>query len=241
MKKSLYFLVIGFYTLFATDKSKFDLLTNFNNFKKYKINFDANEFKTNKIDVGNKRITNNVFSFEIEAVLFNGNEGKLENLTKAEIDALPEGPYKFFQYYKYSYQNATDFDRDMAFLYHSTIRQKTKEHFVKYPQIYTQLRHFKIKKILLGLKGKEGLIFFVYEMDYINKDDVISNSPWMKYGITAVKKENKKFVKVSLKKTEKTVSMDAVQDWAWIAYQRNKSRSGASKNNDFFNAFKEVE
>ena len=34
MKKSLYFLVIGFYVLFATDRSKFDLLTNFNNFKK---------------------------------------------------------------------------------------------------------------------------------------------------------------------------------------------------------------
>ena len=239
MKKSLYFLVIGFYTLFATDKSKFDLLTNFNNFKKYKINFDANEFKTNKIDVGNKRITNNVFSFEIEAVLFNGNEGKLENLTKAEIDALPEGPHKFFQYNNYVDQNATDFDRDMAFLYHSDIKNDIRKNFTgKNVNNYKYLRNFKFKRLLIAMKTKDNKIFCVYGMDYIKKDGSISNLPWMKYSILAFGLEDGKWVHVDLKK--KTV-MNAIQNWAWISYQRNKSRSGASKNDDFFDAFKEVE
>ena len=249
--KIVVLLVIGFHLIFGTDMAKLNKLMNFSNYKKYKIEFDYQEFRTNRFKVKESRVTNGKFNITIEAMLFKNDEGKLEDLTKAQIDALPESPYKYFQQMKYACQHGTDFDRDIAFLYHSgEARDSSRDLSTKITNYFQQLRVFKDRKIVLAMRAKEDNIFFVYRYDYIKPDGSIAQEPWLKYAGRLLGKENGKWVQVdaSEKSGRKTGAMTLIRWWAEVADKRQVnvygglSLSGSSDDSaTFLDGFKEVE
>lgn len=243
MKKIIVFLTIGLSLIFATDRAKLDLLTNFNNFKKYQIEFDVEEFKRDKFRIGKEYITNGKATFTIEAILFNGDEGKLEDLNKSEIEALPDTPYKFCQQMQYAWHYATDFDRDMAFLYHSG-KSKDIAREISYGENGQKLheidRNHYFKKILMGVRMKDRVVV-VYERHIKKKDGTIYTKPMYRYDLRGITKENGKWVMIQ---TIPTPDISMAFRWCWIAYEKQRSgRSGGGGdiNSTFFSAFKEVE
>ena len=242
MKKSILFLVITFSLIFATDRKKLDKLTNFNNYKTYKISFDAEEFKKDKAIIHKSALTNGVATFTIKAMLFKGDEGKLENLTRAEIEALPEGVYKFLQWKKYANEYSSDFDGDIAHIYHSDIRESVRKPFygtnsAKYYEVY---RNYKVKKLLMVFKRPDDKLVIFYERHIVKKDgSIYGKGQFFRYSMTVLTKENGKWVIVpgGAKGAE-----GLTYRWAWLAYQKEASLgSGSDENATFFDAFKEVE
>ena len=243
MKKNILFLVITFSLISATDREKLDKLTNFNNYKTYKINFDTKEFKKDEFYIKSSNITNGLATFTIKAILFKGDEGKLENLTRAEIEALPEGPYKFLQWKRYANEYSSDFDRDIAHIYHSDIRESVRKPFygtnsAKYYEVY---RNYKIKKLLMVFKRSDDKLVIFYERHIVKKDgSIYRKGAFYKYSMNLLTKENGKWVVIPV--MARPVE-SLVWRWAWLAYQKEASLgSGSSDENaTFFDAFKEVE
>ena len=247
MKSILTIFVIGVISLLATDREKLDKITNFNNYKKYVINLSYDEFVSNRINYKPEDQTNGIIKYTIEAMLFHGDEGKLEDLTKQQIDALPETPYKHFQLRRYAFANANTLD-EIYFLYSEVgeardiIRKQFTDGKIKNP--FQQLRRFNIKKILMAVRTKEDKVFIIYEQDLKMPDGTLSPYSYSRYGATGIGKENGKWVQV---KFSQTPDLNAVWNWSWFAYDRKKAAGSPMSsisddaNSLFLGEFKELE
>ena len=244
MKSILTIFVIGVISLLATDREKLDKITNFNNYKKYVINLSYDEFVSNRINYKPEDQTNGIIKYTIEAMLFHGDEGKLEDLTKQQIDALPETPYKHFQLRRYAFANANSFD-DISFLYgQGEPREHITKQITKMKDFFKGTKRVKIKKILMAVRTRTDKIFILFEQDYFFKDGTLSSDGWIKYMPLALGKENGKWVEV---KIHQTPDINAIWNWSWFAYDRKKasgspmSSISSDANKLFLDEFKEVE
>ena len=229
--KKIIVLISLFSFLFTTDRVKLDGLTNFSNFKKYILNIDANFLNTNRLVVPKSHITNGIFRVTIEAILFKGEEGRLEHLTKAQMDALPNTPYKHFLQRAYAYTNSSNFDRDWAFLFPSgemeKMVKKRSETITNFFEIAKQQR---IKKIIMAIRTPKNNLFFIYKQDFVLKNGQLSNHPWTKYMVFNLGKENDKWVEVR----EYPPYMNI---WDYCAL---KSKFNNDNDDIFLNLFQEV-
>lgn len=241
MKKILSFLGCSVVLLFATDKEKIDSLTNFNKFKDYRIEFHKDVHNSREMKIGKSKVTNGVLVRKVKAILFFGDEGVLEKLTKSKIDKLPNSPYKFLLLDNYASLNATDFDRDMAHLYQSgELRDFMRKRVQKYGQKYFQiLRKLDNEKIIAAVKYDDSdnkIAIFCESRQYKG------NNPYSKYDPIVITKENSKWVRAN--ETIPSITMKAIYIWLATAYRKQKEgkslKSGADENATFFDAFKEI-
>lgn len=241
MKKSLVLLIFLGVGLLATDRVKLDKMTNFSNYKTYTISLNYNEYRTNRVKIKPSRVTNGMFKYTIQAMLFQRDEGKLEDLTKQQIDALPETPYKHFQLRRYAYANANNFN-DISFLYSREGKEVIrKQASGEIKNFFQEMKRIKIKKILMAIRTKGDKIFIIYEQDLKMPDGTLSDKSWSRYFPLALGKEDGRWVEVKIKQTP---DLNAMWNWSWFAYDRKKTglgRSGGDINKTFFSEFKEVD
>ena len=185
-----------------------------------------------------------MFTYTVEAILFNGDEGKLEDLTKAEIDALPETPYKYFQLRRYAYANANSFG-DIAFLYQSgEVREEIRRQANgEIKNFFPGTKRMRMKKILIAVRTNGDKILIIYEQDFKMPDGTLSDKSFGRYLPLALGKENDKWLEV---KINQTPDVNAIWNWSWFAYNRKKasgtpmSKISSEANALFLNQFKEV-
>lgn len=238
MKKIIIWLVFSSLVFGIAKNNKFDLLTNFNNFKKYKMDY-TEDIYTNWFPVSSSKKTNGIISSTIEAIFFKEEEGNLEKLTKSQIDELSESPYKFLQLDNYASETATDFDRDMAFLYHSEKQKEAaKKIALQYKEnYYKALRNTKNKKLLAAVRYTGNKIFLFCEQEYAHKDHIMN-----RYSFEMIAKKDGKWARDG---RSISIEMRLIYAWLMISFERQRngrmSRSGSSdKNAIFFDAFEEI-
>ena len=103
-KKIIIAIILLINMLPAINKAKWDSLTNFDNYRRHTIRIKKAFFRQ-KIDgrpvvwpsdPALKGDAEEYLEYTREIIVFSNQEGAYEDLSKEEIDALPESPYKFY-------------------------------------------------------------------------------------------------------------------------------------------------
>ena len=190
-KKIIISIILLINMLPAMDRAKWDSLTNFDNYQRHTIRIKKAFFRQT-IDenpiVANthpalKGDANEYLEYTREIIVFSNQEGAYEDMSKEEIDALPESPYKYYLL-KRHLTLTFDAPQDLFPVLKKSVRPQFLERFPesKLEERREIMRSFRDKNVVLAVRHEEGIIL-IFRMGFIIDGE---ESPLWIYKVSAV-------------------------------------------------------